>query len=459
MCKKIQFIKSKPELFYFLAVIILLTFSFFKFGTYRNWPYKIESDGKYYYQFLVSGYYDHDFDFTNNYNIEAYSWMKNPIDHYEYKNIVNPITNRPTNVFSIGPAILWTPFFLFSKFLGWFLNLLNFQIDTSPWSKFTQYSVMYAAVVYCVLTLILLYMLLIQYFSKKVSILSTWLILVATNLYYYAVFEVSMSHVYDLFTFVLYLCIFSKCIRNREKVYFIGLALSGALNILIRTQNVVTIGLFSIALIIIIVKEQKRSFPFHLFGIYFLVLFLGILPIPLVNNYLFGNPFTIPQGNNFINPLHSSFFEVLFSQRNGLFSHHPILLFGLLGFFIFFTKRCKEKQYDQIIFFLSMFIAFIFQVYINGSVSDWWAGHSFGQRRLISSFPLFVYGFAFLLEVISKHKPIINYVLVFIFTITGFYLTYIHVELWNYNLPHNIFLWMFYLAPKEIIQKGFLFHR
>jgi hypothetical protein len=451
-----QLIKSKPELIYFFSVFVLLTFSYFKFGTYRNWPYKIESDGKYYYQFLVSGYYDHDFDFSNNYNVEAYSWMHNPIDHYDYKDIINQITNRPTNVFTIGPAILWTPFFLFSKFLGWFLNLFNSQIDTGPWSKFTQYSVMYAAVVYCVLTLILLYKLLNQFFNKKTSISSTWLILVATNLYYYSVFEVSMSHVYDLFTFVLYLYFFSKCINNRSKLYFFGLALSGALNVLVRTQNIITIGLFSISLIFIIAKLQKQSFPFQLFEIYFLVLFIGIFPILLVNNYLYGNPFTIPQGNGFLNLRHPEFFKVLLSQRNGLFSHHPILLFGLLGFIIFFTKVCKGKRFDQIVFFLTMIIAFIFQVYINGAVSDWWAGHSFGQRRLISSFPLFVYGFAFLLEKVSKHKSAINGMLIFIFTIAGFYLTYIHVELWDYNLPHNIFLWMFYLAPKEILQKGIL---
>ena len=52
---------------YFFALFLFLTLSYFCFGTFKNWPYKIESDGKYYYQYLVSGYYDHDFDFSNNY--------------------------------------------------------------------------------------------------------------------------------------------------------------------------------------------------------------------------------------------------------------------------------------------------------------------------------------------------------------------------------------------------------
>ena len=32
---------------YLIIVSIVLTISYFSFGTYRNWPYKVESDGKY----------------------------------------------------------------------------------------------------------------------------------------------------------------------------------------------------------------------------------------------------------------------------------------------------------------------------------------------------------------------------------------------------------------------------
>ena len=48
---------------------IYLVVIFFSFGTNRNRSYKIESDGKYHYQYVISLYLDNDIDFTNNYRL------------------------------------------------------------------------------------------------------------------------------------------------------------------------------------------------------------------------------------------------------------------------------------------------------------------------------------------------------------------------------------------------------
>lgn len=206
--------------YYFLLILVFLSVSYFSFGSSRNLPYKIESDGKYYYQFLVSGFFDGDFDFTNNYQAMRYEWMGTEIDHYLERDKLDPITGRPINVFTVGPAILWSPFFSVTFVNANLLNLLGVQVDTNPWGKYFQYSVMYSAVVYTTAALYLLYSLLEEHFSLKASRLAIWLLLVSTNLYYYTVFEASMSHVYDLFTYVVYLYLFVKGVSRPQTLTY-----------------------------------------------------------------------------------------------------------------------------------------------------------------------------------------------------------------------------------------------
>ena len=418
----------KKPLLYFLLLFVLLSLAYFHFGTYCNWPYKIESDGKYYYQYLVSGFYDGDFDFTNNYRTPKYDWMHLKIDHYELKEQVNPITNRPTNLFTLGQSILWTPFFLITRLSGYTLRAFGFQVDTNPWGKFFQYGIMYSAVIYTLITLFLLYRLLNRYFDKTPSIYATWMILFSTNLFYYTVFEPSMSHVYDLFTFVVFIFIFIQAVESPSLLWYIALAIAAAFHILVRTQNILTIILFSLLLFLIPLTMQWKLPSLKLTGIYLGLLLFGLLPIPLLNTYLFGNPLTIPQGTSFLDLKNPKIFEVLFSPRNGLFSTHPSLSIAFFSFQIFVIYIIKTKDRSESIFFIALLIAFALQAYINSATSDWWGGESFGQRRLISSFPLFAFGFAYLTQYLQRLSPILCMIIIGAGSIYGIYLTLNYVS-------------------------------
>jgi hypothetical protein len=203
-----------------------------------------------------------------------------------------------------------------------------------------------------------------------------------------------------------------------------------------------------------------------------------MLPVLLINNYLYGNPLAIPQGNQFLDLAHPQVLGLLFSQRNGLFSHHPVLVFGGIGFVAFLTSRvfnqaptpdqpgadstwglscnsacCPPLSRKQgLLFFGAMSVAFAFQVYINSTARDWWSGHSFGQRRLISSFPLFVFGLAYCADRLLAFSLRWYALAVGVLSLSGMYLMFIHVFLWDYEQPHNILAWMFWYAPKEVLK-------
>lgn len=443
---------SRSSLVYFALLAVFLSVCYFSFGTYRNWPYKIESDGKYYYQYLVSGYYDRDFNFTNNYLVPAPPWMRQPIDIYDFRDRINPDTGRPTNIFTIGPAILWFPFFLVAHVIARGLGAVGIPVDVNPWGQFTQYAVMYSAVVYTLSALYIIHRLLLRYFEGRVATYATWLLLVSTNLFYYAVFEASMSHVYDLFTYALFLFVFIESTRTSQPLVYVYLGLAAALHVLVRTQNILSIALFSAALVATHLSSRSSGAWRRSTVAYGIALIIGLLPIPLLNAYLYGHPFAIPLGAAPLDLGNPRILQVLFSERNGLFSQHPALLLGMAGFLVFLYHAIKTGTRRESIFFGTMLVAFVGQLYINSAVADWWGGDAFGQRRLISSFPLFAFGLAYLLQRGQRSAPWLNVLAIIMFSIAGLYLTFIHVFLWDYSQPHNIWLWMFYYAPQEILK-------
>lgn len=443
---------------YLIIVSIVLTISYFSFGTYRNWPYKVESDGKYYYNFLISGLFDGDFDFTNDYRVKKLSWMKTDTDHYHFRDVINPETNKPLNVFTVGPALLWLPFFVLAFIAGQLISLLGVPIDMNPYGKFFQYTVMYSGVVYCTIGIVLLTKMLSRSFSDSISKIATWIVLVATPLYYYTVFEASMSHVYDFFTFTLLLFLILNASRHKDIAYYIFLGFSGALHVLVRTQNIATVFVMLLMLFYHLYQNKFILWKLHLrnIGITGFALLFGLTPTMITNHYLFGHPFIVPQGDGFLSWFDPKILSLLFSPRNGLFSHHPVLLLGLIGYVALLIKSYGTKQ--EFVFFVLMFVAVAGQVYINATVLDWWSGDSYGQRRMTFSMPLFAFGGAYLIDRVYTYLKgmeictvWISAFIVIICTSAGIYLTLIHVFLWDYQLPHNIIKWMFYYAPVRIL--------
>lgn len=436
-----------------VVLFAVSTVAFFSFGSYKNWPYKIESDGKYYYHFLVSFWNDCDLDFTNDYRTEQPAWAHSSLDNYEFKNRVSPITGRPATVFTCGLAILWLPFFTFAQFLLFIGSWVGFSVpEGGAWSLFHQYTVMYSAVLFTCWGLYLLARIGMRWIGVN-SGQAILMVLFSSPLFYYAIFEPSLSHAYDFFSLCLILWVMAEYRSDRhwQRYVYVGAAL--ALHFLIRTQNLITILIFMGVLVKyweIRVRSDWRGI-----GVMLGVLFLGVLPTFIINKYIFGAYSVVPQtaafGERFLDLTRPHFFSVLFSLRNGLFSHHPFLLLGLWGYTMRLLNSWRSDQSEKWVY-AGLGAAFLAQVYINSSVLDWWAGHSFGQRRLVSMLPLFALGF---LEVerwvglMAKKYQAGWAATGGLAVVSGIYLMFIHVFLWDYDQPHNILEWMFVLAPQK----------
>ncbi len=453
---------ARSERLFPLLLLGLLTAHYFAFGGYKNWPYKIESDGKYFYQYLVSAVYDRDFDFANQYRLPKYPWMRTEIDSDRLREDVSPVTGRPANIFWPGPALLWFPFFAVSWTIGILLNAVGLAVDMNPFGRWFQYGVMVAGPVYAALALVLLGRLLSRLLvSADTSRLALVLVLFASPLYYYAVFEPSMSHVYDLLAYVLYLLAVLRWVERGRPRDLAALSLAGGLFILVRAQNAATVALFSAVLFFLPAGPDREGAPGAVLRLRRLAacalpLLLGVLPILALNRYLNGGAFVVKGAGNVLDPAHPNLLGVLFSARNGLFSHHPLLLVGLAGFVWLLASRPVGVPRW---FLWTLLGAFLVQLWVNASAPDWWGGagpegHSFGQRRLLSSLPLFALGLAFLLEKVRRRsgdrftRPVLA--LSAVAVALGFYLTLIYVFVWYDPVPHDVFRSMFVTVPTKI---------
>lgn len=467
----------------------LSSLAFFAFGGYRNQPSKIESDGKYYYQFLLSLWFDRDLDFSNNYAMPPKPFMTQEVDHYGFAGQLTP-TGLPANVFTIGPAVLWVPFFAASYEAGTGLARLGAMEHEAPdgWERYFQYSVMFSAVLYSTLTLALLFDLLIPYFSTRSATASLAFIFWGSNWLYYCVFEPSMSHVYDLFTLTLLLW---ACLRGVARFGLWGYALVGlaaGLQVLVRPQNLITVAILLLILVVPRRSVTGQGVPLRIrwrgVAVLSSTFVVAVLPLAISNTVIFGKVLVVPQryaasvnaetpdvpalpqrsagsdspeaergrGHGFLRVFSPQFGRVLFSGRNGLFSHHPFLLMAVPGWLILSLGAGRHRKAVRDLL-LPLGLVFLVQLWINSSTSDWWGGHAFGQRRLVSSLPLFAVGFAALYQLAASrlaHGRGIMAVLTATAILMNVYLTGIHVFLWSYDEPHNILEWTFVRAPRLI---------
>ncbi|MCP4214403.1 MAG: hypothetical protein GY765_07085 [bacterium] len=434
-----------------LLITLISLALYFTLGTYRNWPYKIASDGKYYYQYLLSLVQDGDIDFSNNYSVKKEKWMNNPIDHYKFKERLNPETGKPANLFTIGPAILWSPFYLVTQAGGKVANAVGADIDTNPWSRYSQYGVMLAGIFFTILGLFILRKLMMEFFQSGPAAYTVCLLLLGTNLVYYAVIEPSMSHAYDFSIFAIYVFAIHKLSRlfsGRYKWAASAAGVLAGLAILVRTQNIVSIGIMSLYLTHRLYKQKKLKVLLY----YCTAMAITASPLVFVNLYLSGKVFAVAQGSQFIRPFEPHLLGLLFSVKNGLFSTHPVLLAGLVGMVLYVVHLVKSKH-SHSFFIGALLMCFVSQAYINSTIVDWWAGHAFGQRRLTGLLVVFAFGFAYLFQLVREHKPKWNRGLQVVITLcVGFnlYIMLIYIFLENYAQPHFFFHWLTPAQFKEL---------
>ena len=369
----------------FFALALFLTFNRHSKSGYFNYHSEIWADKSGYYIYLPAT-------IIYGFNPESYPpGISDSLGNgfqldYENKKV-------RTKYFS-GVAILQLPFFLTAHILA---KPLGFE--SNGFSPIYHWILNVAAVFYLLLAFVFLKKILSRDFKKGTIWLVLLVLFFGTNLYYYAIDETVMSHVYSfsLFSFFLFLVRKTNYLKHSLVVDRIFFGLICGLIVLTRPSNLIFLSVF----LFLDVRNSKDiihrfKFVFRL-PVLIPVLLSGLIvwiPQLIYWNYLDGSFISYTyKGEGFIwtDP---QIFQTWFSPLNGLFLYSPfyLLIFAALMYMVF-----TKQQNGMYISILLILISYVF--------SCWWDfsfGCSFGGRNFVEYLAIFSIPVAFLFQQVSK---------------------------------------------------------
>lgn len=337
---------------------------------------------------------------------------------------LDPEKNKVLTKYTCGVAVLVTPFFLTAHFLAHIFNQ-----NTNGFSMIYQWMAVMAAVFYLTLGLFFLKKLLDNYFRSWISYITLLFLLGGTNLYFYGLDDVLMSHIYSFFLLSLFLFLLKKFLDGQGKnyVHFIFLSIVATLLVLVRPTNIVLllIVLFfdahsvkGVGKRISLLLKPKYQITF------FVIAFIIFFPQMLYWKYAYGTfvHYTYV-GEGFTNWLHPRIIEIWFSPLNGLFLYNPILLFIIAGMILMIFKRIPNG-----IFIL---VFFLFISYLFSSWCIWYYGGCHGSRPFVDFYPLLCLPFGYMIDFIYYRKKM---TIKIIFTVLIVFFSFFNIKLiYNYQ--------------------------
>lgn len=324
------------------------------------------------------------------YNDLSYSFLEQINAKYyvpsNTKSFLNDVEDKKVNKTFPGVAILYAPFFLIAHGLAAILGL-----EADGYSFIYQLLFDIALWFYLLLGLVLLQAVLTKLAFRKVIVEVTTVVLVlATNMFFYSFYDQSVTHIFNFFLIngLVLTCLKFSETSNANLSYIIGLSLG--LIAITRPTNVLVFGVLFFFL------PSLKFYKTLLKPAIFLRIIAGALPfiiVPFVLWKLQTNHYVVysygEEGFDFFNP---ELYNFLFSFLKGWFVYTPIAFLALaVGFYILF-KSDRKKFYSGILFYA-------LSIYVFSSWWCWYYGAGMGQRVMIDHYIIL----AFILATVFNH--------------------------------------------------------
>ena len=357
-------------------------------------PQVIDGDAIQHYAYLRSVLFDGDVNFINDYKLlyvedaAGGGWLE-----------ARTPTGHAVNLASIGPAILWSPFFLVMWGLLEVLRIAGLPFALDGVSAPFQLSAGVGGIAYATAGAYLTYRGCCRLFPAAPAFWGTLVAWLATPAVYYSLVSPAYSHATSLFAGALF---FYGWLATRGNDGVARYALLGALAglaVLVRWQDLVLLVLPGIDLFRAWLNNQHplRSVAVRI-GVMATTLTVAFLPQLLAWHQIYGQFLLIPQGSTFMHWTDPAFLSVLFSTNHGLFSWTPAVLPAVLGLLLV-ARRDAWVALGSVAVVLA-------STYVNASVDDWWAGEAFGARRFSSLTVFFALGMTGVFAAsFWKHRP------------------------------------------------------
>jgi hypothetical protein len=298
-----------------------------------------------------------------------------------------PETNRYASKYTLGVALLQTPFFLLAHAWTWFMRApepwdwWKYQYPTDGYSLFYIHAAGLAGLAYGLAGLAILRRLLRARFGDAAATATLAVLLLGTSLLHYIAAENTMSHAYSFFLFGCFLHRAFAWDRSPTWRLALQLGILGGLIGLVRLPNLILLGILPL----LRPAEFRTRLPqIAAIGLLAVACFL---PQVLAWRYATGVWFSSGynahgEGFNWLRP---KVLPVLFSIKKGLFFYAPCLLAAVAGF------RSLRRSDAPLATALASMLGLA--TYVISAWWMWWYGGSFGHRAFVEwlvllAFPL-----------------------------------------------------------------------
>ena len=386
---------SSPGYSRTLVLLFILTLPFV-----NPW---VRGDGVEYYAYVRTLIIDGNLSFENEWQASNPTFK---MTHLDAEGRVLPQeytrTGHVANQASVGPSLLWAPFFAVVHGIVRVSNRLGAHIPADGFSRPYIVSMAVITSLYGFLGLLLSFFLVRTHFEERWSFLATLGIWFASSLPVYMYFNPFWSHAHSAFSVALFLWYWNRTRGRRTKTQWVVLGLLAGLMI----DNYYLNGMVLLVPLVESLRCYWRAWKaagrgigepegLLLSNILFLcAIGVALLPTFVTRQVLYGSPFETGYGLSAWNWTHPALWQVLFSSNHGLLSWTPILIPALLG--LFFLRKYDPEM-------AACFgLAFLGYYALVAAYPAWHGISAFGGRAFISLTPIFIVGLAATLTEIAQ---------------------------------------------------------
>jgi len=359
----------------------------------------VRGDGVGYYAYLRAPIIEHSLNFENDYRYANASFRGARLDENgNLKAELRTPTGHLENHFTLGPAILWSPFFLLAHGGVLLARALGSSVSADGFSTPYRLAMALATAIYGFLGLLLSFRIARQYVDPWCAFFATIAIWWASSLPVYMYFNPSWSHALSAFIVAFFLWCWHETRAQRSTLQWLLLGACTGLMLDVYYPNAMVL----VVLLIEAVVQYRAAFrgvsgaprPTRLLAnhlLFVLVALLCFLPTFIAHRIIYGDALE----SGYI-PLRDwlwrapALLAVLFSPNHGLLSWTPILLLSIIGLAIFWRRVPAAGGY-----FAAAALAFYLFI---ACYPDWAGISSYGNRFFVSLTMLFVLGLAIFLD-------------------------------------------------------------
>jgi hypothetical protein len=352
----------------------------------------VRGDGVGYYAFARAILLEHRLDFEPDWQNANASFRLGRIDPEGH---IRPAeytsTGHLDNHFSIGPAILWSPFLLIAEAVVKIDHVFGGHLAENGFSFPYVTAMALGTAFYGFLGLFLSFRLARKHLGERWAFLGTIGIWFASSLPVYMYFNPSWSHAHSAFVVALSFWYWDRTRGGRTWTQWLVL---GAISGLMLDVYYVNGVLLIVPLIESLqeywrgIRERRMEDAGKLFLqnlLFSLTICVVFLPTLISKRIIYGHylDFGYHEPWSFASP---ALLHVAFASEHGLFSWTPIVLLSVIGL-VLLHRRDRMLS-------LCCVAAFALYLYAIGCYNDWAGISSFGSRFFVSLTPIFILGLA-----------------------------------------------------------------